>query len=178
MSSTPTSPIRLRTLRAGDLGWVISRHGALYAQEYGFDQRFEALVARIAADYVMRLDARRECAWIAEVDGQSAGCVFVVQARDETTQQPDSGVAQLRMLLVEPRARGFGLGKLLTAQCERFAREAGYTHMRLWTNQALSAARAIYQAAGYRLLSSEAHESFGNVQIGEVWEKELAGTAS
>lgn len=177
MSSTLTSPIQLRTLRAGDLGWVIGRHGALYAQEYGFDQRFEALVARIAADYVTCLDPQRECAWIAEVDGQAAGCVFLVQARDEATQQPEPGVAQLRMLLVEPHARGFGLGKRLTAQCERFACEAGYTRIRLWTNQALSAARAIYQAAGYRLLSSKPHESFGNVQIGEVWEKELAGPA-
>ncbi len=174
MATTQTSPPRLRTLHAGDLGWVIGRHGALYAQEYGFDERFEALVARIAADYVTRLDPARECAWIAEVDGLAAGCVFLVQARDEVTQQPEPGVAQLRLLLVEPQARGHGLGKLLTARCEAFAREAGHARIRLWTNQVLSAARAIYQAAGYRLLASEAHDSFGSVQVGEVWEKELA----
>jgi GNAT superfamily N-acetyltransferase len=175
MNTPLDSPTRLRTLRPGDLGWVIGRHGALYAQEYGFDQRFEATVARIASDYVMRLDPARECAWIAEVGGLAAGCVFLVQARDEDTQQPEPGLAQLRMLLVEPQARGRGLGKRLTARCEDFAREAGYIRIRLWTNQVLSAARAIYQAAGYRLLSSEAHDSFGNVQVGEVWEKELTG---
>jgi GNAT superfamily N-acetyltransferase len=175
MASMQTSPLRLRMLRPGDLGWVIGRHGALYAQEYGFDQRFEALVARIAADYVTRLDPARECAWIAEADAQAVGCVFLVQARDPDTQQPDPGVAQLRMLLVEPRARGHGVGKLLTAQCEAFARRAGYLRIRLWTNQVLSAARAIYRAAGYRLMASEAHDSFGSVQVGEVWEKELKG---
>lgn len=165
-------------LGPGDLGWVIGRHGALYALEYGFDQRFEALVARIAADYVRRLDPARECAWIAEMDGVAVGCVFLVQARDEGTQLPEPGVAQLRLLLVEPRARGHGVGKRLTAQCETFARQAGYARIRLWTNQVLSAARAIYQAAGYRLLASEAHDSFGSVQVGEVWEKDLGSTAA
>ncbi len=180
MTLPPTrmSPPRLRSLRPGDLGWVIGRHGALYAQEYGFDQRFEALVARIAADYVTQLDPARECAWIAELEGLAVGCVFLVQARDEGTQQPEPGVAQLRLLLVEPGARGQGVGKRLTAQCEAFARQAAYARIRLWTNQVLSAARAIYQAAGYRLLASEAHDSFGSVQVGEVWEKELTGTGA
>ena len=170
--STP-SPIELRATRPGDIGWVISRHGALYAQEYGWDQRFEALVARIAADFVDRFDARHEAAWIAERDGVSLGCVFLVQARDEASGQPEPGVAQLRLLLVEPAARGLGLGKRLTAECEGFARAAGYERIRLWTNQVLAAARGIYTAAGYRLLASEPHESFGQQLVGEIWELEL-----
>ena len=172
---TSPPPALLRTLRPGDLGWVIGRHGALYAQEYGWDQRFEARVARIAADYVGQLDAQHECAWLAQADGQPVGCVFVVQARSEATGDVDSGVAQLRLLLVEPPARGRGIGKLLTAQCEAFARQAGYTRMRLWTNSMLLAARAIYQAAGYRLLASAPHHSFGHALVGEVWEKNLTG---
>ncbi len=179
--STPDhspSPIHLRALRAGDIGWVISRHGALYAQAYGWDMRFEALVARIAAGYIEQLASGLENAWIAELDGQAAGCVFVVQARDETTALPIAGVAQLRMLLVEPHARGRGLGKLLTTTCEQFAQAAGYSHMRLWTNSLLLAARGIYQAAGYQLLASEAHHSFGHALVGEVWEKPLLPRAS
>ena len=167
------SPIELRAPRPGDIGWVISRHGALYAQEYGWDQRFEALVARIAADFVDRFDARHEAAWIAERDGVPLGCVFLVQARDEASGEPEPGVAQLRMLLVEPTARGLGLGKRLSAECEQFARAAGYRRIRLWTNQVLAAARGIYTAAGYRLLASEPHESFGQTLVGEIWELEL-----
>jgi GNAT superfamily N-acetyltransferase len=173
LNSNPPPAVTLRGLQPGDLGWVISRHGALYAQEYGFDQRFEALVARIAADYIDRLNPAQENAWIADSAGVPLGCVFLVQARDEETQEPESGVAQLRMLLVEPQARGLGLGKRLTNACEDFARSVGYTRMRLWTNQSLTAARAIYRAAGYQLLASEEHASFGNLQVGEVWEKSL-----
>jgi GNAT superfamily N-acetyltransferase len=165
--------VTLRGLLPGDLGWVISRHGQLYAQEYGWDMHFEALVARIAADYLERLDPSRECAWVAVVDGRPAGCVFVVQARKEESGEPDPGVAQLRMLLVEPWARGRGVGKRLSAECERFARAAGYTRIRLWTNSLLVAARGIYQAAGYRLLASEPHHSFGHDLVGEIWEKPL-----
>ncbi len=167
------SLIHLRALRPGDIGWVISRHGALYAQEYGWDMRFEALVARIAAGYIEQLAPGLENAWIGELHGQPVGCVFVVQARDETTSQPIAGVAQLRMLLVEPQARGRGLGKLLTSTCERFAQDAGYTRIRLWTNSLLLAARGIYQAGGYQLMSSEAHHSFGHAMVGEIWEKAL-----
>jgi DNA-binding MarR family transcriptional regulator/GNAT superfamily N-acetyltransferase len=166
--------VALRALRSGDLGWVISRHGALYAQEYGWDQRFEALVARICADFVDQLQPQRECAWLAERDGTPLGCVFLVQARKEASGQPEDGVAQLRLLLVEPAARGQGLGKRLSAECERFARRAGYARIRLWTNSVLLAARGIYQAAGYRLLASEAHRSFGHDLVGEIWEKDLA----
>jgi DNA-binding MarR family transcriptional regulator/GNAT superfamily N-acetyltransferase len=163
----------LRALVCGDLGWVISRHGALYAQEFGWDQRFEALVARIAADFTDRFDASRENAWIAELDGVPVGCVFLVQARHEKTQRVQAGVAQLRMLLVEPSARGHGLGQLLTNTCESFARQVGYHRMRLWTNSLLLAARHIYQHAGYVMRSSEAHHSFGHDLVGEVWEKDL-----
>jgi DNA-binding MarR family transcriptional regulator/predicted N-acetyltransferase YhbS len=166
-------PATLRALQPGDIGWVVSRHGALYAQEYGWDMRFEALVARIAADFVERFDPAREAAWIAQAEGIPLGCVFVVQARDETSGAVEPGIAQLRMLLVEPEARGLGLGKRLSAQCEDFAREAGYRRMRLWTNSLLLAARGIYQAAGYRLLASEPHHSFGHDLVGEIWEKAL-----
>jgi GNAT superfamily N-acetyltransferase len=163
----------LRPLICGDLGWVISRHGALYAQEFGWDLRFEALVARIAADYVDRLDAARENAWVAELDGAPVGCVFLVQARHERTQHVQAGVAQLRMLLVEPSARGQGLGQLLNDACEGFARQVGYGRMRLWTNSLLLAARHIYQRSGYVMISSESHHSFGHDLVGEVWEKDL-----
>jgi GNAT superfamily N-acetyltransferase len=170
---SPNPQAVLRGLRPGDLGWVVARHGALYAQEYGWDWRFEALVAHIAAGYVDRFDASRENAWVAEVQGQPAGCVFLVQARDDETHAADPGVAQLRLLLVEPWARGHGLGARLSTECEQFARQVGYRRIRLWTNSLLLAARAIYAKAGYRLLDSEPHHSFGHALVGEVWEKEL-----
>ncbi len=173
LGSRAFGALTLRALRPGDLGWVVSRHGALYAQEYGWNLQFEALVARIAADFQERLDPAREAGWIAERDGVPLGCVFLVQARDEATQAVEPGVAQLRMLLVEPAARGLGLGKRLSAECERFARECGYTRIRLWTNSLLLAARGIYSAAGYQLLASEPHHSFGHDLVGEVWEKAL-----
>jgi DNA-binding MarR family transcriptional regulator/GNAT superfamily N-acetyltransferase len=174
LGDAPAGAVELRGLLPGDLGWVVSRHGALYAQEYGWDMRFEGLVARICADYIDQLDPSREAAWVAQADGSALGCVFLVQARDEATKLPESGVAQLRLLLVEPAARGRGVGKRLTAQCETFAREKGYTRMRLWTNSLLLAARAIYSAAGYRLMAIEPHHSFGHALVGEVWEKELS----
>ena len=156
------------------MGWVVSRHGALYADEYGCDMRFEALVARIAADFIDRFDTRREACWIAERDAANIGCVFLVQARDEATQAALEGVAQLRLLLVEPAARGLGLGARLVDECERFARQAGYRRITLWTNSMLRAARGIYQKAGYQLVKSEAHQSFGHDLVGEVWELALA----
>lgn len=171
-SPTPAPDVRLRALRPGDLGWVISRHGALYHQQFGWDWRFEALVARIAADFAERFDPAREAGWIAEhPDGERLGCVFLVQARDEASGAPDPGWAQLRMLLLEPAARGLGLGKRLAAVCTEFARQAGvYRGIRLWTNSLLGPARGIYQAQGYRLVSSEVHHSFGHDQVGEIWE--------
>jgi len=168
------SPWLLRPLRHGDLGWVVERHGALYAEEYGWDMRFEALVARIGADFVEQLDARREACWIAERDGANIGCVFLVQARDETSRQPVAGTAQLRLLLVEPTARGLGIGKRLVEECDRFARAHGYRRIVLWTNSVLDAARGIYAAAGYALVKSEPHRSFGKHLVGETWEKSLS----
>jgi DNA-binding MarR family transcriptional regulator/GNAT superfamily N-acetyltransferase len=168
-----SSTFVLRAHRPGDIGWVVSRHGALYAQEYGWDLRFEALVAQIAAHFIEQFDTAREACWIAERDGRRAGCVFLVQARDERTQAVEDGTAQLRMLLVEPSARGLGLGVALVTECERFARQVGYQRIRLWTNSVLLAARAIYERAGYRLQASEPHQSFGHTLVGETWELQL-----
>lgn len=163
----------LRPHRPGDMGWVVSRHGALYAQEHRFDMRFEALVARLTADFIEHFDPTRESCWIAEHEGSNIGCVFLVQARDETTGAPRPGTAQLRMLLIEPTARGLGLGQRLVSECERFARMAGYERIVLWTNNNLLAARSIYQKAGYRLIASEPHHSFGHELVGETWQKDL-----
>lgn len=167
------SPCMLRPPRPGDMGWIVSRHGALYAEEYAFDSHFEALVARIAADFVDRYDAQREACWIAERDGAPIGGVMLVQARDDATQAPVDGVAQLRLLLVEPSARGLGLGVRLVAECERHARAAGYRKIVLWTNSLLHAARGIYRRAGYVLTGSEPHKSFGHDLVGETWELRL-----
>jgi DNA-binding MarR family transcriptional regulator/GNAT superfamily N-acetyltransferase len=169
----PTPTWRLRAHRSGDIGWVIARHGALYRQEYGWDLRFEALVARIAADFIDQFDAAREACWIAERDDVPLGCVFLLQSRDGATREPIEGCAQLRMLLVEPASRGLGIGAHLVAECERFARERGYRRIVLWTNSVLLAARSIYQRAGYQLVKTEPHRSFGNGLVGETWELEL-----
>jgi GNAT superfamily N-acetyltransferase len=149
----------------GDLGWVVQAHGEVYAQEYGFNGEFEALVARIVADYAARTDQGRQAAWIAEAGGDRAGCVFVV-AKDADT-------AQLRILLVDPLARGHQLGSRLVGQAIEFARQAGYRRMMLWTNDVLAAARRIYLAAGFRLVSEEAHHSFGTDLTGQVYELDL-----
>jgi DNA-binding MarR family transcriptional regulator/GNAT superfamily N-acetyltransferase len=167
------APYLLRAPQPGDIGWVVARHGAIYAHEYGWDLTFEGLVASIAGRFVERFDAKCEACWIAERDGQNVGCVFLVQARDEKTDKPDRGVAQLRLLLVEPTARGLGIGGRLVSECERFARQAGYRRVRLWTQSTLVAARAIYAKAGYRLVGSEPHQSFGADLVGEVWELAL-----
>ena len=163
----------LRPHRAGDMGWVISRHGALYADEYAWSLSFEALVARIAADFIERFDPVREACWIAERDGANVGSVFLVQARDETTHAAVDGSARLRLLLVEPAARGLGLGVRLVDECTRFARAAGYRKVVLWTHRNLLAARAIYRKAGYVLTHSEPHHSFGHDLVGETWELAL-----
>jgi len=167
-------PCQLRPPQPGDIGWTIDRHGRLYAAEYGWDVRFESLVARIAADFVDRFDAGREACWIAERDGINVGCVFLVQARDDGSGAVVDGTAQLRLLLVEPAARGLGIGARLVDECERFARAAGYRRIVLWTNSVLLAARGIYAKAGYRLVASEPHVSFGHSLVGETWQLELA----
>lgn len=164
-AASPAPAFRLRPPQPGDMGWVIARHGALYAAEYGWDARFEALVARICADFVDRFRPEREACWIAEHAGRNAGCVFLVQASPT--------VAQLRMLIVEPWARGLGIGAALVAQTESFARERGYRRIRLWTNSILTSARRIYQASGYRLTKTEPHHSFGHDLVGETWELTL-----
>jgi DNA-binding MarR family transcriptional regulator/GNAT superfamily N-acetyltransferase len=157
--------LSLRAHRPGDIGWVVSRHGALYAAEYGWDERFEALVAEIGAKFINRFDAARERCWIAELDGEPVGSVFVVK------QSPS--VAKLRLLLVEPRARGRGLGHRLVRECVDFARAKGYRKLVLWTQSNLAAARAIYKAQGFQLVSTEKHNSFGARLTGEYWELKL-----
>jgi len=157
--------VRLRRHRAGDLGWVVQRHGELYWEEFGYDLRFEALVAEIAARFVNRFDAKRERCWIAERDGARVGAVFLVKQ--------SARVAKLRVLIVEPSARGLGLGKRLVEACIDFARAAGYRKLVLWTQSELAAARAIYEKAGFRLVSREPHHSFGKKLVGEYWELAL-----
>ena len=162
LDGTPRhSALVLRAPVPGELGWVVQRTGALYAAEYGWDESYEALVARIVADYAARADRKREAAWIAEVDGQPAGCVFCMRKTDE--------VAQLRLLLVEPQARGMGIGERLVAECIAFARRSGYRELMLWTNDVLHAARRIYQRAGFELVDSHEHHSFGHDLVGQDW---------
>ncbi len=150
----------------GDLGWVVQAHGEVYAEEFGWDTSFEALVARIVADYAEDTDGERAAAWIAELNGQRVGCVFCVD-EDEVT-------AKLRILLVHPAGRGHRLGARLTAECIGFARAAGYGRMRLWTNSPLVAARHIYLAAGFTLIKEEPHHSFGVDLVGQTYELNLA----
>ena len=155
----------LRPPRPGDLGWVIQRHSALYAQEYGWDETFEFLVAQIVADYAQTRDPEREAAWIAEVDGEPTGCVFCVRQDDVT--------AKLRLLLVEPSARGMGIGGRLVAECLSFARAAGYTQMTLWTQDCLTEACRIYQRAGFQLVAEGRHHSFGHDLVEQTWSRPL-----
>ena len=164
-ASVAAVPWLLREHHAGDIGWVVSRHGALYAEEYGFDQRFEALVAKVAGEFLAGHDPARERCWIAERSGVNIGSVFLVRESDEA--------ARLRLLIVEPAARGLGIGKRLVAECIGFARTAGYRRVTLWTNDVLTAARAIYQQAGFRLVASAPHRDFGPPLVGEDWDLEL-----
>ncbi|MDT0307564.1 helix-turn-helix domain-containing GNAT family N-acetyltransferase [Streptomyces sp. DSM 44917] len=161
------SGFRLRPPGPGDLGWVVMRHGALYAREYGWGAPFEALVAGVVAEFARGHDPAREAAWIAEHDGAPAGCVFCVA--DEA--RPDT--ALLRLLLVEPSARGLGLGGALVEECVRFARAAGYARLSLWTNEVLASARRLYRAAGFTLTAERRHTLFGPEETGQTWELPL-----
>lgn len=161
-----TSPhLTIRQFRPGDYGWVVERNGYLYHREYGWDSSYEALVARIVADYLDARDVKRENAWIAETRGARVGCVFCMREDDET--------ARLRLLLVDPAARGLGLGSALVDECVAFARRVGYRRMVLWTNDVLTSARRIYQRAGFELVESAPHHSFGHDLVGQTWRRPL-----
>jgi len=169
--SPATAPVvALRAPAPGDLGWVVQRHGELYAEEYGWDEDFERLVARIVGDFAAAEPGPRQRGWIATVDGRRAGCVFLMPAGE--------GVGRLRLLLVEPWARGHGLGGLLVDTCIRAARRAGCHTLTLWTNDGLTAARRLYQRAGFRLVNTERHRSFGKTLTGQTWNLDLVRTGS
>ena len=166
LGNADTRPdVKLRTHRPGDMGWIVQQHGALYAREFGWDISFEGLCAEIAAQFLKDFDPARERCWIAEIDGQQVGSVFLVKHSDE--------IAKIRLLLIDPAGRGLGIGKRLVDECIAFARACGYRKITLWTQSMLLAARGIYQKAGFVHTATEPHRSFGQDLIGETWERDL-----
>ena len=165
----PTALYMLRQHQPGDLGWIVHRQAILYAEEYGWDNTYEALAAEVVAQFIKNYDPKRERAWVAEKDGERVGAVLVAKGSDE--------VAKLRLLHVEAEARGLGIGKRLVAECIRFARQAGYKQMTLWTQSILYAARHIYQQAGFQVVREEKHHSFGKDLTAETWELDLKTSA-
>ncbi len=161
----PRVPYILRPLQPGDIGWIVARHGVIYGREYGWDQTIEVLTAEIAATFVRNFDPKRECCWIAERNGENAGCVFIVKENEET--------ARLRLLLVDSAARGLGIGKRLVEECIRFSRAAGYRRITLWTHRVLEGARKIYVNAGFKLTKEWTHDDFGKTLVAETWDMEL-----
>lgn len=157
-----SGPYFLRQHEPGDMGWVVHKHGLLYSQEYGWDERFEALVSQIAADFINNYNPKRERCWIAEMNGEIVGSIFVVEGSEDT--------AKLRLLIVDPKARGLGLGSQLVEECINFSKQAGYKKLVLWTNSVLKEARLIYQKKGFQLVKEEKHHSFGHDLVGETWE--------
>ena len=167
---TESTPTRTRTIvlrdpKPGDMGWVVQQHGEIYAREYGWNSEFEALVANIVSKYLEKVQPESRKCWIAELDGEQVGAVFVVRKT--------ASVAQLRMLILTPQARGLGLGGRLVDECIQFARSKGYKKMQLWTNSCLDAARALYAKRGFRLVRSEPYNGFGHDLVGETWELRL-----
>jgi GNAT superfamily N-acetyltransferase len=166
MTTQPTSPpILLRSHKPGDIGWVIHRHGVIYAAQYGWDETFEAMVARVAAEFIETFDAARDRCFIAEQAGAIVGSAFVVKRTES--------IAKLRLVYVEPSLRGTGLGRRLVAAAMQFARDAGYARMTLWTNDVLVPARRLYQTLGFEMTASEAYRGFGQDLVGETWERDL-----
>jgi DNA-binding MarR family transcriptional regulator/GNAT superfamily N-acetyltransferase len=161
----PRVPYILRPLQTGDIGWVVGRHGVIYGREYGWDRTIEVLTAEIMAAFVRNFDARRECGWIAERNGEPCGCVFVVKEDDET--------ARLRLLLVDPSARGLGIGTRLVEECVKFSRQVGYRRITLWTHRVLEGARKIYVSSGFKLTKEWTHDDFGKTLVAETWDLDL-----